>query len=153
MSIPSNTSPEASNVFISMYADPIHSGHIEYIHLSKQLAEKRGGQLIVCINNDAQAVLKKGRPFMSAAERLVIVQALRDVDVAFVSVDTDRSVCASLRYAHQTWGVGAVGQGGDRHSGEVPEANVCRELGIDMIDGLGDKIQSSSALTGLKALP
>ena len=140
------------NVFISLYADPIHAGHIEYIRLSKALADERGGKLIVCVNNDAQATLKKGRPFMKCAERLIILQALRDVDVAFASIDADRSVCASLRLAHETWGVGAVGQGGDRNSGEVPEAGVCRELGIEMVDGLGDKIQSSSALTGLKAL-
>lgn len=142
----------APNVFISLYADPIHSGHIEYIRLSKELAKRRGGKLIVCVNNDEQAILKKGRPFMTCSERVLIIQALRDVDIAFVSIDTDRSVCASLRFAHQTWGVGAVGQGGDRNSGEAPESAVCRELGIQMVDGLGDKIQSSSALTGLKAL-
>ena len=106
------------NVFISLYADPIHAGHIEYIRLSKALADERGGKLIVCVNNDAQATLKKGRPFMKCAERLIILQALRDVDVAFASIDADRSVCASLRLAHETWGVGAVGHGGDRHSGK-----------------------------------
>lgn len=132
----------APNVFISLYADPM--GHIEYIRLSKELAKRRGGKLIVCVNNDEQAILKKGRPFMTCSERVLIIQALRDVDVAFVSIDTDRSVCASLRFAHRTWRVGAVGQGGDRNSGEAPESAVCREL--------GDKIQSSSALTGLKAL-
>lgn len=140
------------NVFVSAYADPLHSGHVEYIRLAKALAEERGGRLIVCINNDEQAVLKKGRPFMGCDERLVVIRALRDVDIAFASIDKDRSVCESLRYAHATWGVGVVGQGGDRNSGEVPEAAVCRELGIAMVDGLGDKIQSSSALTGLKAL-
>jgi len=140
------------NVFISLYADPIHSGHVEYIALSKQLANERGGKLIVCVNNDDQAVLKKGRPFMKCTERLAIIRALRDVDIAFASIDTDRSVCASLRLAHSTWGVNVVGQGGDRSSGEVPEACVCHELGIEMVDGLGDKIQSSSALTGLRAI-
>ncbi|NDE16819.1 cytidyltransferase [bacterium] len=140
------------NVFVSLYADPIHSGHIEYIHLAKELADARGGKLIVCVNNDAQAALKKGRPFMKCAERVLILQALRDVDIVFASIDTDRSVCASLRLAHAQWGVGAVGQGGDRNSGEAPETAVCVELGIEMVDGMGDKIQSSSALTGLKAI-
>lgn len=139
------------NVFISMHAQPLHVGHIEYIRLAKALARGRGGKLIVCLNNDYQAVLKKGSSFMNENERLVIVQALRDVDIAFISVDTDRSVCESLRYAARVWGVGAVGQGGDRNSGEVPETPVCRELGIEMVDGLGGKIQSSSALTGIKA--
>lgn len=139
------------NVFISMYADNLHMGHVEYIRLSKCLANGRSGKLIVCVNNDYQATLKKGRPFMTENERLIIVEALRDVDIAFISVDTDRSVCESLRYAHRMWGVGVVANGGDRNNGEIPESPVCRELGIDMVDGLGQKIQSSSALTGLKA--
>jgi len=37
-------------------------------------------------------------------------------------------------------------KGGDRFSSEIPEAKVCQELGIDMVDGLGNKIQSSSWL-------
>jgi cytidyltransferase-like protein len=140
------------NVFISGYFDPATVGHIEYIRLSKELATKHGGKLIVCVNSDHQAVLKKSRPFMKCTERVVIVRALRDVDIAFESIDTDRSVCQSLRYAHATWGVGYIGQGGDRSSGEVPETPVCRELGIELVDQLGAKIQSSSALTGLKAI-
>lgn len=141
---------EHRNVFISGYFDPIHKGHVEYIRLAKALANGRGGRLIVCINNNHQARLKKGRAFMDEDERLTIVEAMRDVDIAFISVDTDRSVCESLRYAARVWGVGAFANGGDRSNGEVPEAKVARELGIEMVDGLGGKIQSSSALTGLR---
>jgi cytidyltransferase-like protein len=144
-----NSSP---NVFISMYADNLHMGHVEYIRMSKCLAKGRNGKLIVCVNNDYQAVLKKGRSFMVENERLIIVEALRDVDIAFISIDTDKSVCESLRYAARVWGVGVVANGGDRSNGEVPESPVCRELGIEMVDGLGSKIQSSSALTGIKAI-
>lgn len=141
------------NVFISLYADPIHVGHIEYIRLAKQLADKQGGRLIIVANNDHQACLKKGKPFMRCEERVEILRALRDSDIVFESIDTDRSVCESLRYAHNKWGVGVVANGGDRTSDEIPEARVCRELGIELVDGLGDKIQSSSSLTGLKAKP
>jgi hypothetical protein len=35
---------------------------------------------------------------------------------------------------------------------EIPEAKICQELGIKIIDNLGKKIQSSSNLTGLKEL-
>lgn len=142
----------SSNVFISLYADPIHAGHVEYVHLAKALANGIGGKLIVCVNNDRQACLKKGRPFMAASERILILEALRDVDIVFESIDEDRSVCESLRYAHSKWGVGVVANGGDRNNGEIPEGVVARELNIKMVDGLGGKIQSSSALTGLKAL-
>jgi D-beta-D-heptose 7-phosphate kinase/D-beta-D-heptose 1-phosphate adenosyltransferase len=37
-------------------------------------------------------------------------------------------------------------KGGDRYSSEIPEAAVCKRLGIHMIDGLGAKVQSSSWL-------
>ena len=33
---------------------------------------------------------------------------------------------------------------------EIPELKVCRELGINIVDGLGKKIRSSSKLTGIK---
>ena len=34
----------------------------------------------------------------------------------------------------------------------IPEAVLCRELGIKIVDGLGAKIQSSSELTGIKEI-
>lgn len=42
-------------VVASGYFDPIHEGHIEYLKLAKQL----GDRLIVIVNNDFQARLKK----------------------------------------------------------------------------------------------
>ena len=33
---------------------------------------------------------------------------------------------------------------------EIPEAKVCQELNIKMVDALGEKIRSSSEYTGLK---
>lgn len=125
-------------VAISGYFDPIHIGHLELIEKAKAL----GDYLIVIVNNDNQAVLKKGKPFMKQEERMKIVQAIKGVDEVFLSIDKDRSVCKSLRKVHPD----IFGNGGDRHQGEIPEAVICRELNIQMVDGLGSKIQSSSAL-------
>ena len=36
--------------------------------------------------------------------------------------------------------------GGDQDNSSIPETGVCNDLGIRLIDGLGDKIQSSSWL-------
>ena len=36
--------------------------------------------------------------------------------------------------------------GGDQKNDMIPESNICNELGIKLIDGLGKKIQSSSWL-------
>ena len=36
--------------------------------------------------------------------------------------------------------------GGDQKNNEIPESKICERLGIELIDGLGGKIQSSSWL-------
>jgi D-beta-D-heptose 7-phosphate kinase/D-beta-D-heptose 1-phosphate adenosyltransferase len=40
--------------------------------------------------------------------------------------------------------------GGDQDNHSIPEAPICKELKIQLIDGLGDKIQSSSWLLNKK---
>ena len=62
------------------------------------------------------------------------------------SIDEDKSVCESLAAVRPD----IFANGGDRHVGEIPESAVCREHGIELADGLGAKIRSSSDLTGLK---
>lgn len=42
-------------VCVSGYFDPIHIGHIEYMKRAKEL----GNKLMVIVNNDEQAKLKK----------------------------------------------------------------------------------------------
>ena len=118
--------------------DPIHVGHIECLKLAKELGDK----LIVIVNNDNQTILKKGFAFMPHKERAKIVAELRCVDEVFLSIDKDRTVCKSL--AHLKPDIFA--KGGDRTSDEIPEAKTCKECNIKIIDGLGDKIQSSSDL-------
>lgn len=131
-------------VAISGYFDPVHPGHLEYISMAKDLGE----HLIVIVNNDHQCVLKKGKPFMCEDDRLTIVRALRDVDQVYLSIDTDKSVCKSLDDLRPD----IFANGGDRKDHEVPEGEICEKHNIQMIDGLGDKIRSSSDLTGLKEI-
>ena len=83
---------------------------------------------------------------MDEADRVKIVEALKIVDEVFLSIDEDKSVCASLDQIKPD----IFANGGDRSTGEVPESVVCKKHNIEMIDGLGDKIRSSSDLTGLK---
>ena len=141
-------------IAVSGYFDPIHVGHIEYLEMARKLADKRGlesaslwGELIVIVNNDYQCELKKGKSFMPEEDRLRIVQSLKVVDKAFLSVDKDRSVCESLSIIKPD----IFANGGDRSVGEIPETKVMKEYGIEMVDGLGSKIRSSSDLTGLYA--
>ena len=130
-------------VAISGYFDPIHVGHLEYISLSKKL----GDYLIVIINNDHQCTLKKGKHFMDENDRAKILEAIEGVDEVFISIDQDRTVCKSLEKIRPD----IFTNGGDRHNKEIPEAIVCKKYGIELLDGLGKKIRSSSDLTGLKS--
>ena len=131
-------------VSTSGYFDPLHVGHLECLEMAKEL----GDRLIVIINSDLQAKLKKGKSFMNENDRLKIVLALKCVDHAFLSIDKDKSQCETLRYIKPD----IFAKGGDRMSDEIPESKICKELGIDIVDGLGEKIRSSSDLTGLKEI-
>ena len=130
-------------VAISGYFDPIHVGHLEYIEMSKKL----GDYLIVIVNNNKQCVLKKGKPFMDEMDRIKIIKAIKLVDEVFLCVDEDSTVCKSLEKIKPD----IFTNGGDRHNTEIPEAVVCRKYGIELIEGMGNKIRSSSDLTGLKS--
>ncbi len=129
-------------VAVSGYFDPIHVGHIEYLELAKKI----GDYLIVIVNNDFQASLKKGKSFMNENDRVEIVSALKCVDEVFLSIDKDSSVCKSLEHLKPD----IFANGGDRKLDEIPETSVMKKYNIKMVDGLGKKIRSSSDLTGLK---
>lgn len=131
-------------VAVSGYFDPIHVGHLEYLKMAKEL----GDSLVVIVNNNHQCELKKGKPFMDQNDRLEIVKALRFVDEVFLSIDKDRTVCKSLEAVKPD----IFANGGDRATSEVPETPICKKYNIKMVDGLGDKIRSSSNLTGLKEI-
>mgnify|MGYP006226347737 FL=1 len=129
-------------VAVSGYFDPIHVGHLEYLELAKKI----GDYLIVIVNNDFQAYLKKGKSFMNENDRVEIVSAIRCVDEVFLSIDEDSSVCKSLEHIKPD----IFANGGDRKLDEIPETKVMKKYNIKMVDGLGKKIRSSSDLTGLK---
>ena len=125
-------------VCASGYFDPLHKGHVEYLELAKKL----GTKLIVIVNNDKQAALKKGKSYMGEEERMLIVKALRCGDEVFLSIDTDKAVCQSIEAIKPN----IFAKGGDRFAGEIPESAVCKKLGVKIIDGLGEKVQSSSSI-------
>ncbi len=125
-------------VAASGYFNPLHKGHVEYLEKAKSLGDK----LVVILNNDHQRALKGSKEFMSQEERMVILKALRCVDEVVLSIDMDPTVCKSLEMIKPD----IFAKGGDRFASEIPEAEVCNTLGILMVDGLGNKIQSSSWL-------
>ena len=145
--------------------DPLHIGHLELLERSAAIADK----LFVIVNTDQFLANKKGKPFMPLRERMMIVQALKPVDLTIKSIDEDHTVCASLKFVNEMYRNKFVSgdsysffvnemyrnkfdkimfcNGGDRTDGtNTPEHKLCEELGIESVYGLGDKVQSSSWL-------
>lgn len=125
-------------VCVSGYFSPFHKGHLEYLEKSKKLGDK----LVVIVNSDKQSYLKKGSSFMNEEERLQIIRALKCVDYAVISIDNDRSVCKTLESVRPH----IFTNGGDQDNYSIPEKETCERLGIKLVDGMGEKIQSSSWL-------
>ncbi|WP_375241379.1 adenylyltransferase/cytidyltransferase family protein, partial [Polaribacter sp.] len=85
-------------IIVSGYFNPIHKGHLEYFNNAKNLAD----ELFVIVNSDLQRALKGSKEFQKEEERLFIVQNIKAVDKAFISIDKDRTVCASIKHLHDT---------------------------------------------------
>lgn len=79
---------------------------------------------------------------MLKEERLKIVRSLACVDSAILAVDEDRTVCKTLKLIHPD----IFTNGGDQTNDKILEKGVCCEMGTKLVDGLGNKIQSSSWL-------
>ena len=134
-------------VITSGYYNPLHVGHVRYLNQARELGDVH----IAIINNDAQVRLKGNVPFMSEQERLEILSALKAVDIAVLSLDTDRTVCSTIMKVVGEFSQEGVkwvfAKGGDRVERNIPEKKICRDLGIELAFNIGgDKIQSSSAL-------
>lgn len=132
-------------VAVSGGFDPVHIGHVRMFEAAKRL----GTKLVVILNNDNWLHTKKGFVFMPQKERAEIIRALRCVDAVVLTHhrpnDTDRSVSRALMRVRPD----IFANGGDRKAEQdIPEAKVCKFLGIRMRFNVGGKkVQSSSALT------
>ena len=134
-------------IIVSGYFNPIHKGHLEYFHNAKKLAD----ELFVIVNSDLQRDLKGSKPFQKEDERMIIIESIKGIDKAILSIDQDRTVCETIRQIVSDFGKEydlAFANGGDQNNDSIPEKPICDELGVKLIDGLGDKIQSSSWLLG-----
>ena len=132
-------------IIVSGYFNPLHKGHLELF----EKAKAAGDALWVIVNSDLQRELKGSKAFMDEDERLIIVKAIGIVDKALVSIDKDKTQCVTLRFLANEYGTEYdlfFANGGDQNNDSIPEVTVCREKEIGLLEGLGDKIQSSSWL-------
>ena len=125
-------------VAVSGGMDPIHFGHVRMIQEAAQF-----GEVIVILNSDEWLMRKKGFVFMPWEERAEIIESIKGVRKVVRVDDSDGSVCEALRREKPTY----FANGGDRTNKNTPEMEVCTDLGISMLWGIGGgKIQSSSEL-------
>ena len=139
-------------ILVSGGFDPVHKGHLEMIESASELAE----EVWVILNNDFWLRQKKGKSFMKEEEREYIMSRIKGVTKTFVCRPrnaSDQTVCdgiySAINYYRRNYDGElsmAFGNGGDRGQGNVPEEDYCNGYGIDMVWGLGDKVQSSSWL-------
>jgi D-beta-D-heptose 7-phosphate kinase/D-beta-D-heptose 1-phosphate adenosyltransferase len=132
-------------IIVSGYFNPLHRGHLELFGKAKAA----GDQLWVIVNSDLQRELKGSKEFMLEDERLIIIKAIGIVDKALISIDKDKTQCATLADIADKFSTEYelyFANGGDQTNDSIPEVSVCRKKGIVLLEGLGDKIQSSSGL-------
>ncbi len=131
--------PDGRIVATSGGFDPIHPGHISSLQDSAQF----GDVVVVIVNGDAFLRAKKGRSFQDLQTRCLIVSAIRRVDyVVPFEIEGDLTVCEALRRLRPN----VFTKGGDRVDAQsIAEWEVCKELGIEVVTGVGaDKQWSSS---------
>jgi len=140
-------------IVTSGYFNPIHIGHIRLL----KEAKSSGELLVVIVNNDKQQMLKKGKIIMSENERMEVVQSIRYVDRAVLSIDNDPTVKATLEMVAKEYINDKIifANGGDRKDPSlIPETPVCEKYNINMIFGVGgnNKPNSSSNINKLMGL-
>jgi cytidyltransferase-like protein len=134
-------------VIVSGYFNPIHKGHLELFEKTLEI----GDFLIVIVNSDLQRELKGSKEFMKEDERLRIIQSIKGVGYSCISIDKDKTQNQTLKMLHHKFGDIMdlhFANGGDQNNSTIPEVEMCSTLGIKLVDGLGEKIQSSSWLLG-----
>ena len=151
-----------SVIILSGGFDPVHKGHMRMFREASNL----GHQVIVGLNSDSWLARKKGKPFMEFYERKEILEGIKYISNVLPFNDSDdtakellhrvRTMYNSGTFNHSYNDTNPTGRndyqiyfanGGDRGKGNVPELDVCKELDVTMLWGVGGgKIQSSSWL-------
>ena len=130
---------EGPTVMVSGGFDPVHAGHIRMIRDAANF-----GDVIIIANSDNWLFRKKGFVFMTFTQREEILNAIKGVILVDSVDDTDGTVCEAIRRHRPTF----FANGGDRRQTNTPEVDVCKELGIKLLWGVGGdkKLASSSDL-------
>lgn len=112
----------------SLFANPIHQGHIEYLNASKLLVDF----LLVVVNNDEQVKLKGSQEFMNQNERLSIIQNLKSVSMARISSSDTLDIAKDIESIAVTYPNDLVlfFNSGDRVTSDPNEKQACMANGV-----------------------
>lgn len=121
----------------------LHAGHLEHIFEANKLGDK----LVVIVADDKSLILQKGGHNYHLSDRLGIasvVKWLNPLNEAVVSIDKDGTVAETLRMIKPQ----IFAKGGDRVATNMPqkELDVCKEIGCDIVYGVGGILNSSSRI-------
>ena len=111
------------SVAINGFFDLIHKGHIIMIKEASEL-----GELTVILNNDAQAMKKKGYCSLPQEDRRLIVQNINGVSQAIIVAENNNNLEAVINILKEiNCDIFVTGKG---DSPELVEA--CRNIGIEI---------------------
>jgi len=128
--------------------DPVHIGHLRMFQDAKNLSSK----VILLLNNDEWLIKKKGKPFMSQKHRKAILDEFKSIDEVIIQDSNEKSSSLAIKDFVKNNPNKSICycNGGDRSNiNNILEADICRELGVELEFGVGgkEKIESSSELT------
>ena len=134
-----NEEKERPTVMVSGGFDPVHAGHIRMIRHAA-----RYGDVIIIANSDEWLFRKKGFNFMDFSARREILDSIKGVILVDSVDDSDGTVCEAIRRHKPAY----FANGGDRGKSNTPEQDVCEELGVELLWGVGgeEKVAASSEL-------
>ena len=127
-------------VAITVDFDTLHDGHIEHI----REASKLGDYLIVIVDSDEALIKKRGYAIKPLSVRLRIALGMRYIDRTIPSIDEDGTCAKTLKIIKPI----IFAKGGDRTPDNMPknEIEVCKEIGCEIVYGVGRKLNSSQEL-------
>jgi len=134
-------------VIVSGGFDPIHSGHIKLIEDAS-----KHGKVIVLLNSDKWLQNKKGREFLPFKERIIIMNALKNVVDVISCGEIDTTCLDGIKKVidkYKNYNI-KFANGGDRNSNSTPESVFCKNNNIELLWGIGGEKKSNSSSWILK---
>jgi cytidyltransferase-like protein len=108
--------------------DPLHVGHIRLLTGASHF-----GSLIVILNSDEWIFKRKGYVLMPWTERKEIIMGIKGIKQVVSVDDSDGTVCKALKQIKPFVFV----NGGLRTQDNTPEKELCTQMGIKMVWGIG----------------